>query len=602
MKTLFFFFILALSFSICRVQAQWIDDFSDGDLSSNPTWTGQLAKFRVNPQHQLQLMGPEEEGTAMLLAPIPADTAREWSFWLKLAFPPSENNRFRLYLSCDTVHGEPTHGYFLQIGESGNEDRLKFIHENNGIQTVLGQGLTATFSGSSVQVRIRVNYQQNTWKIWSDTLGQDDFSLELEATAGPPEGPLNALWCRHTKSHSSDFFLDDIYIGPLRTDTTPPRIVSVRVLNPNTIAVRFSESILTSSAMNEQHYRVSRYIGTPEYALKSSTDPHVAVLHFSADLQESLLYTLSVSGVADLNGIPIQPVSYPFSYHLPQPGDIVINEVLFDPINDGVDFVEIYNHSMYEVDLADLCLWRENEFTHAWENKTKLSASEQMFMPGEYLFCSSDPEKIAEQYPSACIPQAVRTSGFPTLNNDRGTVLLTTGDSVILDRFSYRASYHFPFLEDPEGYSLERLRADHYTQDSTNWHSASDASGGATPGRKNSQEPTEGGGNDVLSIGSQTFSPDQDGYHDVLAISYKLPHPSSIVSIRIFDRAGRWVVTLLDRVYAGSEGEIFWDGRNKTGGICAAGIYLIDFQWFDAAGHEGHKKKLCIIRPAQRQR
>ena len=63
-KTLIF--LLLLPFSLF---AQVTDDFSDGDFTQNPSWSGTADKFTINTNLQLQL-DAEEAGTAYLSTSI----------------------------------------------------------------------------------------------------------------------------------------------------------------------------------------------------------------------------------------------------------------------------------------------------------------------------------------------------------------------------------------------------------------------------------------------------------------------------------------------------------------------------------------------------
>ena len=80
------------------ISAQTTDDFSDGDFTENPTWTGTDTIFIVNANKQLQL-NASAGGYATLtvenaLMPCLSETGLknedlEWRFWIKEAFAPS---------------------------------------------------------------------------------------------------------------------------------------------------------------------------------------------------------------------------------------------------------------------------------------------------------------------------------------------------------------------------------------------------------------------------------------------------------------------------------------------------------------------------------
>ncbi|MDZ7848102.1 MAG: lamin tail domain-containing protein [Owenweeksia sp.] len=52
---------------------------------------------------------------------------------------------------------------------------------------------------------------------------------------------------------------------------------------------------------------------------------------------------------------------------LPQAGELIINELLFNPPSGGADFVEIYNHSDKYFDLSNLRLGNWDKFLQVGE-------------------------------------------------------------------------------------------------------------------------------------------------------------------------------------------------------------------------------------------
>jgi flagellar hook assembly protein FlgD len=56
-----------------------------------------------------------------------------------------------------------------------------------------------------------------------------------------------------------------------------------------------------------------------------------------------------------------------------------------------------------------------------------------------------------------------------------------------------------------------------------------------------------------------------------------VPHPGH-VSLDVFDAAGRHIRTLVDGTLAASQHTVIWDGRNDTGAVAAAGVYLYQLE------------------------
>ena len=80
------------------VYGQFTDDYSDGDLMNNPTWLGDTALFRVDPQGQLHQVAPASSGSAMLYTHSRALYQADWSWWMRLGFNPSGANYADVYV------------------------------------------------------------------------------------------------------------------------------------------------------------------------------------------------------------------------------------------------------------------------------------------------------------------------------------------------------------------------------------------------------------------------------------------------------------------------------------------------------------------------
>src|SRR5690606_25882736 len=112
--------------------------------------------------------------------------------------------------------------------------------------------------------------------------------------------------------------------------------------------------------------------------------------------------------------------------------------------------------------------------------------------------------------------------------------------------------------------SLERLDPLGPSQDAANWHTAAEAIGFATPGGKNSQYyPAISNGQ--VSFTSETFSPDNDGFEDVMQINYELETVGLVGTVKIYDDRGRKIRDLITAELLGVNGTLVWDGVNDAG-------------------------------------
>ena len=135
-------------------------------------------------------------------------------------------------------------------------------------------------------------------------------------------------------------------------------------------------------------------------------------------------------------------------------GDVVINEVLYDPVVGGGDFVELYNRSAKTLSLAG---WKlANVTSGVVSSPLTITGASFILLPGEYALICEDGPNLISLYPQSHADRFVVTD-MPSYNNGEGSVVLHGPDGTQLDRFDYTDNLHFALVNAPEGYSLERL-------------------------------------------------------------------------------------------------------------------------------------------------
>jgi hypothetical protein len=154
---------------------------------------------------------------------------------------------------------------------------------------------------------------------------------------------------------------------------------------------------------------------------------------------------------------------------------------------------------------------------------------------------------------------------------------------------------HFSLLNETEGISLERINSNIPTTTNSNWHSASSASGYATPGAKNSQDYSLVENASDFWMEPLLFSPDNDGYHDVLAINIATDKPGFFGTVKVYNEDGNPIKTLLQQELLGTKSLLIWDGTNEETVKMPIGIYVI---WAELTNPDGtmiHHKKACVL-------
>jgi len=277
-----------------------------------------------------------------------------------------------------------------------------------------------------------------------------------------------------------------------------------------------------------------------------------------------------------------------------EPGDVLINEVLFNPVENGGDFVEIYNYSDKQIPLNKLYIAsrdKDAELTQIYS----LASEKNTFEPESYLALTKDTNGVFPYFTIECPGCFLQMDKFPSFNNDEDYVVLLNNEKKIIDELHYTEDLHLPMFHDVEGISLERISFSASTNEAENWHSASTTSGYGTPGYLNSQSATKAEEKIAVSFEPEAFSPNDDGYNDTYCINFKLNKPGYLCNVWIYDAAGRLVTQLANNYALGTNDKIIWNGRHKNGTRMRIGVYVVLVEIFDLSGSVKHFKDGVVL-------
>lgn len=375
----------------------------------------------------------------------------------------------------------------------------------------------------------------------------------------------------------------------------PLKVAKLGMLDSISLAITYNRYTDSVSAADYRNYSLNNG-ARPQTAAYSSTDPFTIILKFSQPLTRGTVYQLIIQGVSDCSGTLIAPPFNSADLLLAaevKKGDILISEILFNPRQGSVDFVEIYNNSSYAIDLQDLTIG--NLPLPDTLNRSKRLSSEQLLLQaGEYIALSADPEKVKNQYFTENPKAFLKIAGFPTYNNDKGIVTILRNNKLV-DQFSYTEKMHSLIIKDPEGISLERSSFSNPADYPGNFKSAAAAKGFATPGYRNSQYLNDAGTKDEFKLLSTTFSPDNDGFEDLMQINYMLSKPGYIANIAIYNSNGNMIRKLYNNFTLGTSGNLEWDGRNETAQLTPTGIYLLYAELFTTSGEMKKFRRTIVL-------
>jgi len=369
-------------------------------------------------------------------------------------------------------------------------------------------------------------------------------------------------------------------------DFEAPEIYSVELTDINCLTIRFSEYIkgfsLDDITIENMH---------PINIEIQNTLPDSLRLYCNEAFKRGKEYTILIQNMEDLHGNITEELEYSFIIgETATPQDIVINEILFNPLPEGYDFIELYNRSEKFIELKEL------HFANNDSSKIcTLSDSSFIFMPKTYLALSISEDNLFLNY-QCDIPENIRQiKELPKMSDDAGEIVLYNPYNEEIDRLVYSEKMHYKLLNETEGVSLERIHPDKATNITSNWHSAAESAGFATPGYVNSQYLQVPETDKTFETWPETISPNNDGYQDELYIQYQFNKEGYVLNAIVYDLAGRKIKQLVSNYLAGTNGELSWDGLGESGNLLSKGIYIIYFEYFDLEGNVFHEKQTCVV-------
>jgi len=378
-------------------------------------------------------------------------------------------------------------------------------------------------------------------------------------------------------------------------DLISPEIIRAVVLDTNKIIVYFTETIVLDT-ITADYFTVDNSIGNAISISSNSSNNTSIELSFNTSFANEIIYRLTFNKqIADCAGNLIDASLYVKFAYAEQiaVNDIIINEVLFNPIDAGVDYVEIYNRSNKVLDLLDLKI--ANREDGIIDNIKNIVLSNYLIFPQEYILVSKSQKTVKQQFATKTKFNFIDVETMPTYSNDIGIVVLIDRSNIIIDEFEYNEEMHFPLLVSNDGVSLERLNPNATTNKANNWHSAAETVGFGTPGYKNSQYNPEAQGGGSISIPNEIFSPNNDGLEDNLTIYYKFDKPGYVANLYIFDASGKLVIQLVNNELLGSKGSYIWNGIDQYNQKVNIGIYVVLFEVFDKDGNITRYKEKCVV-------
>ena len=375
-----------------------------------------------------------------------------------------------------------------------------------------------------------------------------------------------------------------------------PLLLQSTALDATTLVLQFNMPLDSQSLSNISHYTIS----DDNISIRSANPMpplfNATTLNLNSKLDSNRIYTINANNIQwcdRKNSISASIKTGLPKY--PEKGDVVINELLFDPETGGDDFIEIINTSNVIINAKHLQLSNRNTdgtinpTTHTYENNFNL-------FPFEPIVFTTDSTYIIKKWSNIKKDRLLLMKSTPSMPDDDGNLLLLNYSGSIIDELQYDKYMHHPLLRNKEGVSLEKINYEISSSQKDNWHSASASANYATPTNINSQYKNQDESKNWIQIDQNVIHPDNNGQHDFLQINYQFDEPGTLLTVYLFNQQGEKIVTILNNLLCGRNGQYNWNGLNNQSNYPATGIYLLVAEAFHLNGKRKRYKKVIAIK------
>jgi hypothetical protein len=377
----------------------------------------------------------------------------------------------------------------------------------------------------------------------------------------------------------------------LSPDGSLPALNLFEFTSSKSLLLTFSNPIL--AGFDQSNFKFEPSLGIDSVFHLSSKQIQILV---SEGFVLNKIYHLSINGITDCSGneyiqaealllvLPIQA----------QIGDVLINELLFNPKTGSPKFVELVNVTENYMEVKDWMLANLDDSGEIDQVK-KISEASVIIPPQGFLAITTNVDQLKLDFPKSGYGQIMQLSALPSYPIAGQTVVLLDSAGEAADSFSYSEDLHHPLLRDPKGVSLERLSTDSPASLSANWHSASAIEEYATPGRRNSQVILGEFEGELIQIEPEVFDPEGSNGNTFTTIKYELDQAGWIGNFRVYSTAGQLMQVLAQNEMLGTSGLFTWSGTDSQGRVVRPGYYVLLVELYDLSGQIRTIRKTMVV-------
>ena len=373
-------------------------------------------------------------------------------------------------------------------------------------------------------------------------------------------------------------------------DKESPFISRLYMPQAHTIELVFNKAIDSSKVFGSNQIKVKGAEGIERIHL---LHPNLEewCIHYRPNSDSLSTYAIEIDSLWDCSGqVSLAQKSLDFQTpRKPLPGEVIVNEILFNPSATGCDFIELLNTSNATLNLQELYLYAQDGFQRTQE--TRLNQRAHVLFPHEHLAICENKQALLTAHPTTDATHIIENA-LPSLPDDGGILVMVNQENLSFDSIVYTDDMHVSFLNNKEEVSLEKINPFLDATGGTNFTSASEREGFATAGKQNSMYAIQAF-DEAFKLQEEWFSPNGDGLHDQAIFEWTNRHAQAVAYLQVYDHLGELVKDICAPCLVGSEGIFYWNGDTLRGNKAAPGIYLVQWRVFTEAGKQA-QKRVCV--------
>jgi hypothetical protein len=283
-----------------------------------------------------------------------------------------------------------------------------------------------------------------------------------------------------------------------------------------------------------------------------------------------------------------------YKKHVPRNKEIIISEILFNPYPGSVDFIELYNNSDYTIDAKSLQI-SDGKNTIEVEKYLLHTNSTTFINPHTYCVLTTNKTDIITHYAVPNPEQIIELKTMPSLPDNHGNLIITNEFNEVLDQVEYDEKFHLSWVKDAEGRSLERKRIDNNENNKSNWSSATDEIGYASPTGKNAQHQNA---SDIevkkFWLSKDVLNPVRNATDQQLELNYTLVSDAQFVNVKLYTKSGVFLKEIIHGSSIRNTGIITWD-LALNGQLLVVGTYILSVESYSENGQYQYYKIPFVI-------